>query len=89
MNRIGFKINSEDEEDIFKVFDEYVDSSKEKITKAADNLLRLYKSDDLDDNSRATLKELEKKLRRVFKEVYEIDKEVEDMARKKRIEKRK
>ena len=31
MNRIGFKINSEDEEDIFKVFDEYVDSSKEKI----------------------------------------------------------
>ena len=86
MNRIGFKINSEDEEDIFKVFDEYVDSSKEKITKAADNLLRLYKSDDLDDNSRATLKELEKKLRRVFKEVDEIDKEVEDMARKKRIE---
>ena len=89
MNRIGFKINSEDEEDIFKVFDEYVDSSKEKITKAADNLLRLYKSDDLDDNSRATLKELEKKLRRVFKEVDEIDKEVEDMARKNRIEKRK
>ena len=88
MNRIGFKINSEDEEDIFRVFDEYVDSSKEKITKAADNLLRLYKSDDLDDNSRATLKELEKKLRRVFKEVDEIDKEVEDMARKKRIEKR-
>ena len=89
MNRIGFKINSEDEEDIFKVFDEYVDSSKEKITKAADNLLRLYKSDDLDDNSRATLKELEKKLRRVFKEVDEIDKEVEDMARKKIVEKRK
>ena len=89
MNRIGFKINSEDEEDIFKVFDEYVDSSKEKITKAADNLLRLYKSDDLDDNSRATLKELEKKLRRVFKEVDEIDKEVEDMARKNRVEKRK
>ena len=89
MNRIGFKINSEDEEDIFKVFDEYVDSSKEKITNAADNLLRLYKSDDLDDNSRATLKELEKKLRRVFKEVDKIDKEVEDMARKKRIEKRK
>ena len=66
MNRIGFKINSEDEEDIFKVFDEYVDSSKEKITKAADNLLRLYKSDDLDDNSRATLKELEKKTKKGF-----------------------
>ena len=64
-------------------------TSKEKITKAADNLLRLYKSDDLDDNSRKTLKELEKKLRMVFKEVDKIDKEVEDMARKKRIEKRK
>ena len=85
MNRIGFKINSEDEEDIFKVFDEYVDSSKEKITKAADNLLSLYKSDHLDDETRATLRELEKKLRIVFKEIDDIDKEVEEIAKRERM----
>ena len=89
MNRIGFKINSFDEEDIFKKFDQYVDSSKEKITKAADNLLKLYKSEDLDDESREVLMGLEKKLRMVFKEVDKIDKEVEDMARRERIKKNK
>ena len=89
MNRIGFKINSPEEEDIFKVFDQYVDSSKEKITKAADNLLKLYKSKDLDDDSRELLISLEKKLRMVFKEVDEIDKEVEEMARRDRLKKNK
>ena len=43
MNRIGFQINNEDDENIYEVFDKYVDSSKEKLTKAADKLLKLYK----------------------------------------------
>ena len=85
MNRIGFQFNDSDEEDIFKVFDNYVDSSKEKLTKAADNLMKLYKSTDLDGKSRAKLIDFEKKLRMIFKQVDEIDKEVEDMARRKRI----
>ena len=46
MNRIGFQFNNSEDEDIFKVFDDYVDSSKEKLTKAADNLMKLYKSID-------------------------------------------
>tara|TARA_Y100000991_G_C21805854_1_gene277449 strand:+ start:313 stop:582 length:270 start_codon:yes stop_codon:yes gene_type:complete len=85
MNRIGFQFNDSDEEDIFKVFDNYVDSSKEKLTKAADNLMKLYKSTDLDGKSRAKLIDFEKKLRMIFKQVDEIDREVEDMARRKRI----
>ena len=85
MNRIGFQFNDSDEEDIFKVFDNYVDSSKEKLTKAADNLMKLYKSTDLDGKSRAKLIDFEKKLRIIFKQVDEIDREVEDMARRKRI----
>ena len=85
MNRIGFQFNDSGEEDIFKVFDNYVDSSKEKLTKAADNLMKLYKSTDLDGNSRAKLIDFEKKLRMIFKQVDEIDREVEDMARRKRI----
>ena len=85
MNRIGFQFNDSDEEDIFKVFDNYVDSSKEKLTKAADNLMKLYKSTDLDGKSRAKLIDFEKKLRMIFKQVDEIDTEVEDMARRKRI----
>ena len=28
MNRIGFQINNEDDENIYEVFDKYVDSSK-------------------------------------------------------------
>ena len=89
MNRIGFQVNNSDEEDIFKVFDEYVDSSKEKLTKAADNLMKLYKSKDLDEDSRKKLIDFEKKLRMVFKQVDEIDKEVEEMARRKRMEEKK
>jgi len=85
MNKIGFQFNESEEEDIFKVFDDYVDSSKEKLTKAADNLMKLYKSNDLDDKNRKKLREFEKKLRMIFKQVDEIDKEVEDMARRKRI----
>jgi len=85
MNRIGFQFNDSDEEDIFKVFDNYVDSSKEKLTKAADNLMKLYKSTDLDEKSRVKLIDFEKKLRMIFKQVDEIDREVEDMARRKRI----
>ena len=85
MNRIGFQFNDSDEEDIFKVFYNYVDSSKEKLTKAADNLMKLYKSTDLDGKSRAKLIDFEKKLRMIFKQVDEIDREVEDMARRKRI----
>ena len=85
MNRIGFQFNDSDEEDIFKVFDNYVDSSKEKLTKAADNLMKLYKSTDLDGKSRAKLIDFEKKLRMIFKQVDEIDREVEDMARRKRV----
>ena len=89
MNRIGFQVNNSDEEDIFKVFDEYVDSSKEKLTKAADNLMKLYKFKDLDEDSRKKLIDFEKKLRMVFKQVDEIDKEVEEMARRKRMEEKK
>ena len=85
MNRIGFQFNDSDEEDIFKVFDNYVDSSKEKLTKAADNLMKLYKSTDLDEKSREKLIDFEKKLRMIFKQGDEIDREVEDMARRKRI----
>ena len=85
MNRIGVQFNDSDEEDIFKVFDNYVDSSKEKLTKAADNLMKLYKSTDLDEKSRVKLIDFEKKLRMIFKQVDEIDREVEDMARRKRI----
>ena len=85
MNRIGFQFNDSGEEDIFKVFDNYVDSSKEKLTKAADNLMKLYKSTDLDEKSRVKLIDFEKKLRMIFKQVDEIDREVEDMARRKRI----
>ncbi len=86
MNKIGFQFNDADDKDIFKVFDDYVDSSKVKLTKAADNLMKLYKSDDLDDRSRKKLIEFEGKLRIIFKQVDEIDKEVEEMARRKRIE---
>ena len=39
MNRIGFQFNNEDE-NIFEAFDKYVDSSKVKITKAADKLFK-------------------------------------------------
>ena len=88
MNKIGFIYQEgENDKDRFKVFDTYVEESKEKITKAADNLLNLYKSEDLDGNTRKTLKELEKKLRLVFKEVDEIDKEVEEIARQNRLNK--
>ena len=73
MNKIGFQFNDSNEEDIFKAFDEYVDSSKDKLTKAADNLMKLYKSNDLDDKNRKTLIEFEKKLRMIFKQVDEID----------------
>ena len=84
MNKIGFRFNDADDKDIFKVFDDYVDSSK-AVTKAADNLMKLYKSDDLDDKSREKLIEFEGKLRIIFKQVEEIDKEVEEMAIRKRI----
>ena len=80
MNRIGFQFNNEDE-NIFEAFDKYVDSSKVKITKAADKLLKLYKSDQVDSGTREKLINLEKRLRLVFKEVDEIDKDVEDLAR--------
>tara|TARA_Y100001970_G_scaffold134811_2_gene165911 strand:+ start:149 stop:412 length:264 start_codon:yes stop_codon:yes gene_type:complete len=80
MNRIGFQFNNEDE-NIFEAFDKYVDSSKVKITKAADKLLKLYKSDQVDAETRGKLINLEKRLRLVFKEVDEIDKDVEGLAR--------
>tara|TARA_B100001057_G_C22022684_1_gene634109 strand:+ start:174 stop:437 length:264 start_codon:yes stop_codon:yes gene_type:complete len=80
MNRIGFQFNNEDE-NIFEAFDKYVDSSKVKITKAADKLLKLYKSDQVDAETREKLINLEKRLRLVFKEVDEIDKDVEVLAR--------
>ena len=89
MNRIGFQFNNSEDEDIFKVFDDYVDSSKEKLTKAADNLMKLYKSKDLDDDSRKTLIDFEKKLRMIFKQVDDIDREVEEMARRQRMEDKK
>ena len=47
--------------------------------------MKLYKSTDLDEKSRAKLIDFEKKLRMIFKQVDEIDREVEDMARRKRI----
>ena len=80
MNRIGFQFNNEDE-NIFEAFDKYVDSSKVKITKAADKLLKLYKSDQVDSGTREKLINLEKRLRLVFKEVDEIEKDVEGLAR--------
>ena len=80
MNRIGFQFNNEDE-NIFEAFDKYVDSSKVKITKAADKLLKLYKSNQVDSGTREKLINLEKRLRLVFKEVDEIDKGVEGLAR--------
>lgn len=80
MNRIGFQFNNEDE-NIFEAFDKYVDSSKVKITKAADKLLKLYKSNQVDSGTREKLIKLEKRLRLVFKEVDEIDKDVEGLAR--------
>ncbi|MFL2990308.1 MAG: hypothetical protein ACJZZ7_00405 [Cytophagales bacterium] len=87
MSRIGFQINNDDEENIFEVFDKYVDSSKEKLTKAADKLLKLYKSKNVSEKDRKKLIELEKRLRLVFKEVDQIDKVVEYMARKDRLKK--
>ena len=87
MSRIGFQFNAEDEENMFEVFDKYVDSSKEKLTKAADKLLKLYKSKNVSENDRVKLIELEKRLRLIFKEVDDIDKEVEDMARDDRLKK--
>ena len=89
MSRIGFQFNAEGEENMFEVFDKYVDSSKEKLTKAADKLLKLYKSKNVSENDRVKLIELEKRLRLIFKEVDEIDKEVEDMAREDRLKKEK
>ena len=67
--------------------DKYVDSSKEKLTKAADKLLKLYKSKEVGEEDRKKLIELEKRLRLVFKEVDQIDKTVEDMAREDRLKK--
>ena len=49
------------------------------------DFMKLYKSTDLDGKSRAKLIDIEKKLRMIFKQVDEIDREVEDMARRKRI----
>ena len=86
MNRIGFQFNNEDE-NIFDSFDKYVDSSKLKITKAADKLLKLYKSDQVDAETREKLINLEKRLRLVFKEVDKIDKDVEGLARLDRLKK--
>ncbi|MAK06813.1 MAG: hypothetical protein CMG94_02065 [Marinoscillum sp.] len=87
MSRIGFQINNDDEENIFEVFDKYVDSSKEKLTKAADKLLKLYKSKNVSEQDRKKLIELEKRLRLVFMEVDQIDKAVEEMAREDRLKK--
>ena len=88
MNKIGFIYQEgENDKDRFKIFDNYVEESKDKITKAADNLLHLYKSDDIDDDTRNTLKKLEKKLRLVFKEVDKIDNAVEDIAKQNRLKK--
>jgi|TARA_B110001454_G_scaffold186594_1_gene183490 hypothetical protein len=85
-NTIGFIYGDQDiNRDKFEIFDQFVDDSKEKITKAADNLLSLYKSDHLDDETRTTLRELEKKLRIVFKEIDDIDKEVEEIAKRERM----
>lgn len=85
-NTIGFIYGDQDiNRDKFEIFDRFVDDSKEKITKAADNLLSLYKSDHLDDETRTTLRELEKKLRIVFKEINDIDKKVEEIAKRERM----
>jgi|TARA_B100000809_G_scaffold69057_1_gene66272 DNA-binding transcriptional regulator GbsR (MarR family) len=85
-NTIGFIYGDQDiNRDKFEIFDRFVDDSKEKITKAADNLLSLYKSDHLDDETRTTLRELEKKLRIVFKEIDDIDKKVEEIAKRERM----
>tara|TARA_X000001036_G_C20693738_1_gene810457 strand:- start:2423 stop:2701 length:279 start_codon:yes stop_codon:yes gene_type:complete len=87
-NPIGFIYNEHEKNaDKFKVFDQFVDESKEKISKAADNLIILHKSDKLDDNTRSALKSLEKKLRLVFKEIDDIDDQVEDIARRFRMNK--
>ena len=87
-NTIGFIYNEHEKNaDKFKVFDQFVDESKEKISKAADNLIILHKSDKLNDETRSTLKSLEKKLRLVFKEIDDIDKEVEDIAKRFRLDK--
>ena len=51
------------------------------------SLIILHKSDKLHDETRSTLKSLEKKLRLVFKEIDDIDKEVEDIARRFRLDK--
>ena len=76
-NTIGFIYGDQDiNRDKFEIFDRFVDDSKEKITKAADNLLSLYKSDHLDDETRTTLRELEKKLRIVFKEIFAYNKDI-------------
>ena len=87
MSRIGFQINNDGEENIFEIFDKYVDSSKEKLTKAADKLLKLYKSKNVSEQDRKKLIELEKRLRLVFMEVDQIDKAVEEMAREDRLKK--
>ena len=85
-NTIGFIYGDKDiNRDKFEIFDRFVDDSKEKITKAADNLLSLYKSDHLDDETRTALRELEKKLRIVFKEINDIDKKVEEIAKRERM----
>ena len=85
-NTIGFIYGDQDiNRDKFEIFDRFVDDSKEKITKAADNLLSLYKSNHLDDETRVTLKDLEKKLRIVFKEIDDIDKKVEEIAKRERM----
>ncbi len=66
-----------------------MDASKEKLTKAADKLLKLYKSEDLDEEDRKMLIEFEKKLRLIFKQVDEIDHDVELMAKRKRMSEKK
>ena len=74
-NTIGF-IYSEHEKnaDKFKIFDRFVDDSKEKIAKAADNLISLHKSDKLDDETRLKLKELESHFYRKLDKVESINK---------------
>ena len=52
-----------------------------------DRLLKLYKSKNVSEQDRKKLIELEKRLRLVFKEVDQIDKAVEDMAREDRLKK--
>ena len=50
-----------------------------------EKLLKLYKSEDLDEDDRKMLVEFEKKLRLIFKQVDEIDRDVEVMAKRKRM----